>query len=188
MSKKIAEEFLDNPAKRLQNAFLKKVSVMEEQESQLSRSDQGDSMMDDLAEGAEDMNINFDEFKSALKAESKIDKIEAFMNMEECLIDRDKKIRRYLSQSDNLEIFISLISKPHEVESRVWWNELSRIDMKDRLIYENYREYNLRRTNNYYYYDARKLHKMEYINKNPEIKNIFRAFNTLKICLTGKNL
>ena len=32
------------------------------------------------------MNLNFDDFKSALKAESKIDKIEAFMDSEDIYI------------------------------------------------------------------------------------------------------
>jgi hypothetical protein len=66
------------------------------------------------------MNLNFDDFKSALKTESKIDKIEAFINSDEIYIWANKSIRGFLSKKDNLEIFTSLISRPHEVESRIW--------------------------------------------------------------------
>lgn len=67
-----------------------------------------------------DMNLNFDEFKKALKTESKIDKIESFMNTENIYISSNKSIGRFLNKKDNLEIFVSLISRPHEVESRIW--------------------------------------------------------------------
>lgn len=67
------------------------------------------------------MNLNFDDFKSALKAESKIDRIEAFMNSEDILIASNGTIRSFLNKKDNLEVFVSLIARPHEVESRVWW-------------------------------------------------------------------
>jgi hypothetical protein len=145
-------------------------------------------MMDEFANDADDMNINFEDFKSALKAESKIDKIETFMNAEDVQIDKNKKIKTFLGQPDNLEIFISLISRPHEVESRIWWNDTYRIDMKDKLLFENYREFNLRNSNNYYLYDIHKVHKLDYVNKNAEIKNIYRAYNALQICLTNKNI
>lgn len=67
------------------------------------------------------MNLNFDDFKSALKTESKIDRIEAFMNTEDIYIGSNKNIRNFLNKKDNLEVFVSLISRPHEVESRIWW-------------------------------------------------------------------
>lgn len=66
------------------------------------------------------MNLNFDDFKSALKTESKIDKIESFMSSDEIYIGLNKSIRNFLYKKDNLEIFVSLISRPHEVESRIW--------------------------------------------------------------------
>ena len=66
------------------------------------------------------MNLNFEDFKSALKTESKIDKIEAFMNSDEIYISTNKTIRGFLNKKDNLEVFVSLISRPHEVESRIW--------------------------------------------------------------------
>ena len=66
------------------------------------------------------MNLNFDDFKSALKTESKIDRIEAFMNSDDIFIGTNKSIRSFLNKKDNLEVFVSLISKPHEVESRIW--------------------------------------------------------------------
>jgi hypothetical protein len=69
------------------------------------------------------MNLNFEDFKSTLKIESKIDKIEAFMNSEDIYLSTNKGIRQYLNKKDNLEIIISLISKPHEVESRIWWKQ-----------------------------------------------------------------
>lgn len=70
------------------------------------------------------MNLNFDDFKSALKAESKIDKIEAFMNSDDIYIGANKSIRNFLNKKDNLEIFVSLIARPSEVESRIWVSKL----------------------------------------------------------------
>lgn len=67
------------------------------------------------------MNLNFDDFKSALKTESKIDRIEAFMNSDDIYIASNKTIRNFLNKKDNLEVFVNLISRPHEVESRIWW-------------------------------------------------------------------
>jgi hypothetical protein len=90
------------------------------------------------------MNLNFDDFKNALKAESKIDKIEAFMNTDEIYIASNKGIRVFLNKKDNLEIFVSLISRPHEVESRIWWKQIQRLKLESREIFEDYREYNLK--------------------------------------------
>lgn len=84
----------------------------------------GDSFISDFQNEAADMNLNFDDFKSALKAESKIDKIEAFMNSEDIYISTNKNIRSFLNKRDNLEVFINLISRPHEVESRIWVSKI----------------------------------------------------------------
>lgn len=90
------------------------------------------------------MNLNFDDFKSALKTESKIDRIEAFMNTEDVFISSNKNIRNFLIKKDNLEVFISLIAKPHEVESRIWWKQTQRISMDAREIFDDFREFNLK--------------------------------------------
>lgn len=58
------------------------------------------------------MNLNFMDFKSALKAESKIDKMESLMNQENVSILENKGIRKFLEKKDNLEIFIALIARP----------------------------------------------------------------------------
>jgi hypothetical protein len=81
----------------------------------------GDSFISDFQNEAADLNLNFEDFKSALKTESKIDKIEAFMNTDDIFIGTNKTIRGFLNKKDNLEVFVSLVSRPHEVESRIWW-------------------------------------------------------------------
>ena len=37
-------------------------------------------------------------------------------------------------------------------------------------------------------YDPQKLNKLEYINKNPEIKNIYRSYNAFNILASNDNL
>lgn len=161
------------------------------------------------------MNLNFEDFKSALKTESKIDRIEAFMNTDDIFIAANKNIRNFLNKKDNLEVFVSLISRPHEVESRIWWKQTPRIPLEggstqsagiystssttqssnpggyigcSKEIFEDYREFNLKRENNYYLYDHKSLHKIDYINKNAELKNIYRSYNALQIFLAKDNL
>ena len=134
------------------------------------------------------MNLNFDDFKSALKAESKIDKIEAFMDSEDIYIQTNRQIRSFLSKKDNLEVFVTQISKPHEVDSRIWWKQSSRIDLDSKQIFEDYREFNLANANNYYLYDHLKMNKIDYINKNNELKNVYRSFVALQIFLAKDNL
>lgn len=101
------------------------------------------------------------------------------MNSDDIYISTNKTIRVYLNKKDNLEIFVSLIAKPHEVESRIWWKPTKRIDLDNRQILEDYREFNLRNSNTYYLYDHSKSNKIEYINKNNELKNIYRSFVAL---------
>ena len=91
-------------------------------------------------------------------------------------------------RGDNLEIFTALISRPHEVESRIWWKPIDRVNLRSQLLYHDYREFNLMRANNYYLYDMNKVHKLDYNNKNPELKNIYRSYNAVTIFLEGKNL
>ena len=161
------------------------------------------------------MNLNFEDFKSALKTESKIDRIEAFMNTDDIFIAANKNIRNFLNKKDNLEVFVSLISRPHEVESRIWWKQTPRIPLEiastqsagiystgsttqssnpggyigcSKEIFEDYREFNLKREYNYYLYDHKSLHKIDYINKNAELKNIYRSYNALQIFLAKDNL
>ena len=110
----------------------------------ISESGLEESFISEFQNEAEDMNLNFDDFKNALKAESKIDKIEAFMNTDEIYIASNKGIRVFLNKKDNLEIFVSLISRPHEVESRIWWKQIQRLKLESREIFEDYREYNLK--------------------------------------------
>jgi len=178
------QEFLEPPNKKMAGV-LKSKAVRKD--SVVSDSF-GDSFINEFENEAEDMSLNFEDIKSALKTESKIDRIEAFMNSDDVQVEMNKNIRHFLNKSDNLEIFTSLVSRPHEVESRVWWKPIKRIPMKDRRIFEDYREYNLVKHNNYYLYDYNKLHKMDYTNKNPELKNVYRSFNALSIFLTGSNL
>eukprot|EP00347_Sterkiella_histriomuscorum_P002617 403367450 len=154
----------------------------------ISESGFGDSFISDFQTEAADMNLNFDDFKSALKTESKIDRIEAFMNTEDIYISSNKNIRNFLNKKDNLEVFVSLISRPHEVESRIWWKQTQRISLEDKQIFEDYREFNLKNQNNYYLYDNKSLNKIDYINKNAELKNIYRSFNALQIFLAKDNL
>ena len=80
----------------------------------------GDSFISEFQNEAAELNLNFDDFKSALKAESKLDRIEAFMNTDDIFISTNKNIRSFLNKKDNLEVFVSLIARPHEVESRIW--------------------------------------------------------------------
>ncbi len=61
-------------------------------------------MIEDLSgseRGAEDadadINMNFDDFKSALKTESSVDKVEAFMNSDDVYFDKNKLLRTFLS-------------------------------------------------------------------------------------------
>lgn len=103
-----------------------------------------DSFISDFQVEAAEMNLNFDDFKSALKAESKIDRIESFMNLEDILIATNGTIRGFLNKKDNLEVFISLIAKPHEVESRVWWKPVQRLNMDAKELFEDFREFNLK--------------------------------------------
>ncbi|CDW82096.1 UNKNOWN [Stylonychia lemnae] len=154
----------------------------------ISESGFGDSFISEFQNEAADMNLNFDDFKSALKTESKIDRIEAFMNSEDIFISTNKNIRGFLNKKDNLEVFVSLISRPHEVESRIWWKPSQRISLDSREIFDDYREFNLRNQNNYYLYDHKSLNKIDYINKNSELKNIYRSFNALQIFLAKDNL
>ena len=42
------------------------------------------------------------------------------MNSDDIFIASNKSIRSFLNKKDNLEVFVSLIAKPHEVESRIW--------------------------------------------------------------------
>ena len=110
------------------------------------------------------------------------------MNSNDVQMNINKSIKQFLMRSDNLEIFISLISRPHEVESRIWWKPVMRIDIKSPLLYLDYREFNLMRANNYYLYDMNKIKKLDYCNKNPELKNIYRSYNAVTIMLEAKNL
>ena len=154
----------------------------------ISESGFGDSFISDFQNEAADMNLNFDDFKSALKAESKIDRIEAFMNLEDILIASNGTIRSFLNKKDNLEVFVSLIARPHEVESRVWWKPVQRLNLEALEIFEDFREFNLKNANNYFLYDSRSLNKLEYINKNAELKNVYRSYNALMIILAKDNL
>lgn len=95
-------------------------------------SDSENSFISDFQNEAAEMNLNFDDFRSALKTEARIDKIEAFMNSDEIYIGQNKSIRRFLNKKDNLEIFVSLIAKPHEVESRIWWKQNKIVDLDSR--------------------------------------------------------
>ena len=63
------------------------------------------------------MQLNFEDFKSTLKVEAKIDKIEQFMNSDQIYISQNKNIRNFLNKKDNLEVFVTLIAKPHDVDS-----------------------------------------------------------------------
>ena len=62
------------------------------------------------------------------------------------------------------------------------------MNLEDRGIFEDFREYNLRKENNYYLYDHSKYGKLDYINKNQELKNIFRSYLALQIFLAKDNL
>mmetsp|Transcript_13851 Transcript_13851/g.9993 ORF Transcript_13851/g.9993 Transcript_13851/m.9993 type:complete len:82 (-) Transcript_13851:2150-2395(-) len=81
------------------------------------------------------MDLNFEDFKTALKTESKIDKIEAFMNTDDIYISQNKAIKSFLARKDNLEIFVSLISRPNEVESRIEWSKSKLMRLSDPLVF-----------------------------------------------------
>ena len=60
--------------------------------------------------------------------------------------------------------------------------------MGNKQIFEDYREYNLKNQNNYYLYDSNKMTKIDYINKNPDIKDIYRSYLALNILTYHDNL
>jgi hypothetical protein len=46
----------------------------------------------------------------------------------------------------------------------------------------------MKNQNNYYLYDHSKFNKLDYINKNSELKNIYRSYCALEIFLAKDNL
>ena len=56
------------------------------------------------------MDLNFEDFKSALKVEAKIDKIEQFMNSEDIYISQSKNMRGFLNKKDNLAWYLGFIA------------------------------------------------------------------------------
>lgn len=104
------------------------------------------------------MKLNIDDLKSALKTESKIDKIESAMNHEDICIDTNKSLKSFIAGKDNLDILISLISRPHDVDSRIMWKPNPKIaPLSTAPIFDNYIEYNLVVTKKQYVYDFTRL-------------------------------
>ena len=126
------------------------------------------------------MKFDIESLKNALKTESKIDRIEAFMNMEDVGRQANKYIRQFMQKKENLEIFVSLVGRPHDVDSRVSWKPLGRINMHDETIFSNYKDFNLM--------EKKKFTQLVYINKHFELKNIYRSYAALRILLYKHNL
>ena len=70
----------------------------------------------------------------------------------------------------------------------VQWKPSVKINVESKSVFENYREYNLKKANNYYLYEVNKMNKIDYINKNTELKNIYRSYVALCIFLAKDNL
>mmetsp|Transcript_39881 Transcript_39881/g.38432 ORF Transcript_39881/g.38432 Transcript_39881/m.38432 type:complete len:114 (+) Transcript_39881:106-447(+) len=60
--------------------------------------------------------------------------------------------------------------------------------MNDPAIFLDFREYNLKNSNNYYLYSPNKLNSIDYVNDHIELKNIYRSYIAFRILTAKDNL
>ena len=125
----------------------------------LSAADSDSSLSGD--EFPEDLKLDNDQsIKQALRREAKVSKLEKVLNGDGS--DDIEDQFRNLKAKDNLEILISLIARPHEIDCRVKWAEIMESELNDPLI-------------------TRDLFKKQNVdvNKSVTLKNIYRSYKAL---------